>query len=99
MNGLKMIWIISKNYKNIEKMQELIELITDEIADKVQSSIQIPKLFDLSEKAESQLSTARELIIQGKRILESWDHQFEATKVSMDNEQLERWEFHPRPLA
>ena len=74
MNGLKMIWIISKNYKNIEKMQELIELITDEIADKVQSSIQIPKLFDLSEKAESQLSTARELIIQGKRILESWDH-------------------------
>ena len=69
MNGLKMIWIISKNYKNIEKMQELIELITDEIADKVQSSIQISKMFDLSEKSEIQLSNAKELIIQGKRIL------------------------------
>ena len=29
MNGLKMIWIISKNYKNIDKMQDLIELITN----------------------------------------------------------------------
>lgn len=29
MNGLKMIWIISRNYKNIDKMQELISLITD----------------------------------------------------------------------
>jgi dynein heavy chain len=52
MNGLKMVWIISRNYKNIEKMQELISLITDEIADKVQNSIQISKLFDLDEKAE-----------------------------------------------
>lgn len=50
-------------------MQELIELITDEIADKVQSSIQISKMFDLSEKSEIQLSNAKELIIQGKRIL------------------------------
>ena len=47
MNGLKMVWIISRNYKNIEKMQDLISLITDEIADKVQSSIQVSKLFDL----------------------------------------------------
>lgn len=29
MNGLKMVWIISRNYKNSEKMQELISLITD----------------------------------------------------------------------
>jgi len=53
MNGLKMVWIISRNYKNSEKMQELISLITDEIADKVQNSIQINKLFFLTEKAEN----------------------------------------------
>ena len=34
-------------------MQELISLITDEIADKVQNSIQINKLFFLTEKAEN----------------------------------------------
>lgn len=51
MNGLKMVWIISRNYKNIDKMQELISLITDEIADKVQSSIKVQQLFNLNDKA------------------------------------------------
>ena len=50
-------------------MQELISLITDEIADKVESNIQIASLFNLSEKAEAELTTARELILQGKTIL------------------------------
>lgn len=59
MNGLKMVWIISRNYKNSEKMQELISLITDEIADKVESSIQISKLLFLSEKAEGELQHAK----------------------------------------
>lgn len=72
-------------------MQELISLITDEIADKVQNSIQISKLFDLNEKAESQLQYARELISQGKLVLESWDAEFQKTQTSMDDEQLERW--------
>lgn len=51
MNGLKMVWIISRNYKNNDKMQDLISLITDEIADKVESSININKLFDLGDNA------------------------------------------------
>lgn len=99
MNGLKMVWIISRNYKNSEKMQELISLITDEIADKVQNNIQISKLFSLTDKAESELQTAKELIVQGKAILESWDAEFQRTQTSMDDEQLERWEFQPAPLV
>lgn len=51
MNGLKMVWIISRNYKNMDKMQELISLITNQIADKVQSSIKVKQLFNLNEKA------------------------------------------------
>lgn len=46
-----MMWIISRNYKSNDKMQDLISLITDEIADKVESSIDISKLFDLAENA------------------------------------------------
>jgi dynein heavy chain len=99
MNGLKMAWIISRNYNNVDKMQELISLITDEIADKIQNTIKVKQLFSLTEKSETQLNTSRDLIIQGKRILESWDSEFERTKVSMDEEQLERWEFHPKPIA
>jgi dynein heavy chain len=51
MNGLKMMWIISRNYKSNDKMQDLISLITDEIADKVESSIDVSKLFNLVENA------------------------------------------------
>lgn len=50
-------------------MQELISLITDQIADKVQSSIKVKQLFNLNEKAEAQLNASRDLIIQGKKIL------------------------------
>lgn len=46
-----MIWIISRNYKNIEKMQDLISLITNEIANKVENSIKIREIFNLSEKS------------------------------------------------
>lgn len=57
----------------MDKMQDLISLITNEIADKVQSSIKIQKLFNLNEKAEQQLNVTEDLINQGKKILESWD--------------------------
>lgn len=69
MNGLKMVWIISRNYKTMDKMQDLISLITNEIADKVQSSIKVQKLFNLNEKAEQQLNATEDLINQGKKIL------------------------------
>lgn len=73
MNGLKMVWIISRNYKSNDKMQDLISLITDEIADKVENSINISKLFDLGENAEQQLNHAKGLMVQGKKILEEWE--------------------------
>lgn len=50
-------------------MRDLISLITDEIADKVTAAINISKLFDLTDKADGQLQMAKDLIIQGKRIL------------------------------
>lgn len=37
MNGLKMVWIISRHYKEGDKMQNLLTLISEEIADKVES--------------------------------------------------------------
>jgi hypothetical protein len=45
-------------------------------------------LFNLTDKAEAELTAARELIIQGKSILEAWDTEFQRTQASMDDEQL-----------
>ena len=39
------------------------------------------------------------MILQGKTILENWDSEFQKTQASMDDEQLERWEFVPTPLV
>lgn len=88
MNGLKMMWIISRNYKSNDKMQDLISLITDEIADKVESSINISKLFDLGENPEQQLNHAKALMAQGKKILEEWDKEYNKAKASIEEEQL-----------
>lgn len=37
--------------------------------------------------------------MQGKRILETWEKEYYRTKASMEDEQLERWEFQPKPLV
>jgi len=49
MNGLKMVWIISRHYKEGDKMVNLLSLISDEIADKVEGQIKINKLFNLND--------------------------------------------------
>jgi dynein heavy chain len=84
MNGLQTMQTMARNYKNNDKMQDLISLITDEIADKVEASINISKLFDLSENAEDQLNNARGLMIQGKSILEKWENLFKQAKERME---------------
>jgi len=39
MNGLKTVWTISRHYKSDDKMMNLLNLISNEIADKVESQI------------------------------------------------------------
>jgi len=49
MNGLRLVWIISRHYKTDDKMQNLITTITNEIADKVDKFVRIQNLFKLKE--------------------------------------------------
>lgn len=67
MNGLRTIWIISRHYKTDDKMKHLIQLISDEIADKVEGQIKINELFKMSEDKpyEEQMQDAMELINKG----------------------------------
>ncbi len=45
MNGLRLIWIISRHFKKKERMKNLIETITQEITIKVQNHIKIDELL------------------------------------------------------
>jgi dynein heavy chain len=49
MNGLRTVWIISRHYKTDDKMAHLLQLISSEIADKVEGQIKMNDLFRLSE--------------------------------------------------
>jgi len=50
MNGLKLVWIISKHYKTDDKMQNLLSTISNEIANKVESHINISEMLSLNEE-------------------------------------------------
>lgn len=49
MNGLRLIWIISRHFKKNDRMKDLIQTITEEISNKVQNHIQIDQLFKAKE--------------------------------------------------
>jgi len=48
MNGLKTVWIISRHYRGEDRMEKLITLISDEIAEKVETNIKISELFKMN---------------------------------------------------
>jgi len=49
MNGLKLVWTISRHYKTEDKMQKLLSTISNEIADKVKAAINISEIFKFNE--------------------------------------------------
>ena len=101
MNGLKMVWIISRHYKEGDKMPNLLSLISDEIADKVEGQIKISKLFHLDDELpfEMQLENSKNLIAQGQRILSTWRNLYKQTKTQIEDDGLERWDFQVRPIT
>lgn len=96
MNGLRIVWIISRHYKTDDKMQNLIQLISSEIADKVEKQIDIQKLFTLNEERpyEEQMQQSIDLINQGSKILKKWKELWKSTKQKIEEDGPgERWEF------
>lgn len=49
MNGLRLVWIISRHYQSDNKMEDLISTVSNEIAEKVEKQIKINELFDLKD--------------------------------------------------
>lgn len=67
LNGLKLIWTISRHInQNDTKMEDLLEAISNEICDKVRAKIDIRRIFRL--KPELAINTINE----GINVLDKW---------------------------
>jgi len=74
--------------------------IADEICGKVESLINLKKLFTPREDEiyEVQLEESLQLINDGKKVLETWIDWFTTTRANLEQEGGERWDFDQKPI-
>ena len=89
LNGLKLIWTISKHIQQKEpEMEALLECISNEICEQVHSKIKLKHFFKMKS------ADALTLITQGISCLQKWDTQFHQTKMELEQEgSVKRWDF------
>jgi dynein heavy chain len=89
LTGLKLIWTISRHInQNEQKMEDILESISNEICDKVKAQIDITKIF--KKKPEEAIP----IIQKGKEVLEKWKEEFQKTRRDIEDEQtVKRWDF------
>lgn len=100
LNGLRLVFIISRHYKSDEKMSSLLATISDEICTKVESLVTLKKLFtpDPDMQYEVQLENSQNLINDAKTILETWIYWFTHIRANLEQEGGERWDFDQKPI-
>ncbi len=91
LNGLKLIWTISRHINQREnKMEDLLGAISNEICDKVRQQINIKIIFRLRpDDAILQIN-------QAINCLEKWQKLYQNTKMEIESESsgIKRWDFN-----
>jgi dynein heavy chain len=90
MNGLRLVWTISRHYKQ-DEMLNLMAAIAAEIAAKVESKIQVSKIFKLTP------DEAITLIESGIEVLDKWFETYSKTRKEVDKNEA-RWPYDHRRL-
>ena len=99
MNGLKLVWIISRHYKVEGKMENLITTISNEIANKVENQIKIDALFRPKEgNYETQLDESVKIIKLAHKCLMDWKTHYANTRKQLE-EDPDRWDFHVKAIS
>lgn len=90
LNGLKLIWTISRHiYQAESKFEEILEAISNEICSKVRGKIQINTIFKTRD-----IDAAITLIEQGIAVLDKWIQEFQRTRMKIESETSNQlWNF------
>ena len=94
MGALRMVWIISRHYSDDVRMGSLMERISNAIADKVASEIDVKAIFkaDSAEAAVANIESAR-------AVLEQWLATYLAVREKIEISGRDaRWEFDRKRL-
>ena len=89
LNGLKLIWTISRHINhNEEKFEDILEAISTEICQQVRNKIDLRTIF------KKKSNEAIQDIDQGIQCLEKWVNEFFKTKMDIESETtITRWDF------
>lgn len=92
-NGLRMVWVISRHYNTDERMAPLMENIAETLSRRVKDEIKLSEVLAMEPNA------AKQLISEAKSVLESWNETyFRMRKRIEDSGSDHRWEFDRKAL-
>ncbi len=93
MNGLKLVWVISRHFNTDERMVRLMEKIANEIGNVVASKIDVSKILS------SKLEFAKKTIEHAKSVLDKWRSSYFDTRALIEEAATHhRWEFDKKIL-
>jgi dynein heavy chain len=93
MNGLKLVWVISRHFNTDERMVRLMERIANEIADVVASKINVAHVL------KGRLRVAKQTIELAKSVLDQWRSAYMKTRGDIEKAATHhRWEFDKKIL-
>ena len=91
-NGLKMVWIISRHYNTDERMSPLMENIAETLARRVMEEVKLGDILEMD------FPSARSLATEARDVLLLWNSEYFNTRKKIEESSDHRWEFDRKLL-
>jgi len=95
MNGLRLVWIISRHYNTDDQMLPLMKRIVNELVEKVSSEVNLKVILTL---AKTNPEEALRVMSQAKQVLDLWHSSYLSVRDRIEKMAEHRWEFDKRVL-
>ena len=90
MNALRMVWVISRHYKEDQRMEPLMARIAWEVANKISNQINVRTIF------RDNAASSIKLITEAKAVLERWESSYMQMRQKIeDSGRDNRWAARP----
>jgi len=92
LNGLKMVWVISRHYNTDERMSPLMENIAETLARRVGEEVRLQDVLKMD------VDPARTLVTEARDVLNSWNSEYFNMRKKIEEASDHRWEFDRKLL-